>query len=201
MKLSEFFKEYPEYEKIYRVLQRFLPPPEEIQIYSFADAEKHGLGPIKPTAMGFTYRPQNAMYFRIFPPYKIDFAHELIHICKKPEVDLPEEVFAYNLAPLVLLCAEWDMYDLNIFKLFLLSENDIIKILRKHGLNSIEDFYLYVGFIPPTHEFTGYIITRRPGFREIDIVVTFITTLIDEAEYYETARKILQDLLLTYCQE
>ena len=136
------------YEKIYRILsaEGRLPPPDAIYLLDKADVEAH------EHVLGFAVREKNYIYFRDIPPNPITFAHELIHLCTKGS-DTDEEVYAYNLAHLIVMLAEKNVIPVrNPLALFeSVTLNDILVALSEaygYRFRDIAEYFQLVGVIP-----------------------------------------------------
>jgi len=199
MNLVEFVEKYPHLKPIYNILKPYLMAnPENIEIYHLSELPKFGFEP-RDTVMACALQP-NKLFFRDIPPSEYDFAHELIHLCIKPD-DVHEEIYGYNLAPIILFAVkEEGLENIDPFKLFELTEQEINNILRKYGFKDIDDFYRVQGVIPYTHELKeteqGLEFVRRPEYTEKDHVITFIAELSGGIQYFDICRKILKDILL-----
>jgi len=196
MNLEGLLEKHPELRRIYNVLKTFLPPPNKIQVFHLSELEGFGFR-VRATVMACAL-PPDKLFFREIPPDPHTFAHELIHLCKKLQIT-HEEVYGYNLASVVLFCAEEGIYDVNIFKLFELSEEQVNKVLQRYGFDTIEDYYEVVGVIPYTHELKatseGLKLVKNPRYSERDVVIAFVTELSAGLPYFEHCRKILRDLI------
>jgi len=149
MNLKELLNKHPHLKPIYQVLKPFLPPANEIKVYYLSELPKFGFTS-SDTVIACAL-PPDKLFFREIPPSEYDLAHELIHLCRKYQI-AHEEVYGYNLAPVVLFCAKEKLFNVNVFKLFELTEDQINSVLQKYGYESIEDFYTQQGVIPTTHK-------------------------------------------------
>ena len=197
MKLLDFIEKYPQLKPIYEILKEYLMAnPENIMVYPIEKMRDFGYEP-KDNAYGSAL-PPDKLFFREIPPHPNTFAHELIHLCIKPP-DIPEEVYGYNLAGVIVFMAENNIKNVNPFKLFHLTEKDIIDVLKKHGFNSIEDYYLVIGVLPPTHELhpteKGLELKRDPRYTTRDIILMFLAEIIGGLPYFEICRTLLKELL------
>jgi len=199
MKLSEFLAKYPELSGVYQVLKPYLP--SEVEVYSISELEKHGYR-AKSTVMGVALKP-NKVFFRYIPPSPVTFAHELIHLCKRKAEDVSEEVYGYNFAELIVFMAD-EGIKANPFDLVRLSENQVNAVLREFGYKDIDEYYHIYGIIPLTHDLRfiegkGLEVIRRKGVSERDIVLWFLTELVDGLPYDSMCGRILRKLLEKYC--
>jgi len=200
------------YEKIYDIvaMEGRLPPPNEIVIIDKPPVE------FPDTVAGSADIDAKLIWFREEPPHPVVFAHELIHIADK-KVDREkrlrlEEVFASNLAELVVLLAELNIKPpTSLLRLFEdISLKDIADSMRKHlklqgsDREIIEQYCELTGTIPPILEKVaienGNIISYRARIKDDipDEVVArmTITILIDGAELSAFKElEILLDLL------
>lgn len=203
MRLSEFVRKYPEFKPYVDFLSEFLErSPNEIEVYWLREIERFGYA-LSERMLGSALRPDK-LFFREIPPSIHTFIHELIHLCRKPE-DVLEEVYAYNLANLVMFCVKNNV-KCNPFKLFVLRIEDIERVLRKYGISSIEEYYTLTGIIP-----VGYALVERgdatwvaPGEEllkspdyERRVVEIFVTELVAGIPFYaenSLEMRILLDL-------
>jgi hypothetical protein len=189
------------YEKVYRILsaEGRLPPPDAIYLLERADVEAHEF------VLGFAVREKNYIYFRDIPPDPITFAHELIHLCTKSS-DTDEEVYAYNLAQLVVMLAEKNVVPkrnpLALFESVTLS--DVLATLSKtYGcqFRDIAEYFQLIGVIP------AFIIVEEdsdgrtrmkvdPRYSEREVVAMTIINLIGGAPFDDSAFAALLCLLL-----
>ncbi|MEM2197290.1 MAG: hypothetical protein QW290_09445 [Sulfolobales archaeon] len=206
MKLSEFIEKYPGYKPYVEFLKNFFEKPvDEIYVYSFGEAAELGYV-AGENVMGFA-DPPDKVFFREMPPPLHTFIHELIHLCRKPPI-VGEEVYAYNLVNLVIFCVEKGI-KCNPFALFTLTVNDIERVLRKYGVQSIEEYYLVFGIMPFDYvidfDEEGKIVRIKPSgdlirdsHYERRVVEVFVTELIAGIPYYtdeSLEAKILLDLI------
>ena len=189
------------YEKIYRILsaENRLPPPDAIYLLEKADAEG-----VHERVLGFAIRESNCVYFRDVPPDPVTLAHELIHLCAKGS-DTDEEVYAYNLAQLVVMLAERNVVPkrspLALFESVTL--NDVLAALSEaygYGFRDIAEYFQFVGVIP------AFIIMEEtsdgrtllkvdPRYSEREIAAMTITSLIGGAPFDDFAFTALLRLL------
>jgi hypothetical protein len=188
------------YEKIYRILsaEGRLPPPDAIYLLEKADVEAHEF------VLGFAVREKNYIYFRDIPPDPITFAHELIHLCTKSS-DTDEEVYAYNLAQLVITLAERNVVPkrnpLALFESVTL--NDILTALSETyecQFKDITEYFQLIGVIPAfmTMEEASdgrALLKADPRYSEKEIAVMAIISLIGGAPFDDFAFAALLRLL------
>ena len=200
------------YEKIYDIvaMENRLPPPNEIMVSDKPPVE------FPDTVAGSADIDAKLIWFREEPPHPVVFAHELIHIADKKisrEKRLRlEEVFASNLAELVVLLAELNIKPpTSLLRLFEdVGLKYIADSMRKHlklqgsDREIIEQYCELTGTIPPILEKVaienGNIISYRARIKDDipDEVVArmTITILIDGAELSAFKElEILLDLL------
>ncbi|MEM4501468.1 MAG: hypothetical protein QW512_04995 [Thermofilaceae archaeon] len=205
MKLSEFVVVFPEYRPYVEFLRKFMKkPPEEVEVYSFREALELEYA-VDGRALGFALPPAR-VFFRDIPPPVPVFIHELVHLCEKPPV-VHEEVYAGNLVNLVVFCVEREVR-CDPFALFTLKIEDVEGVLRKYGIQSIEEYYLIFGVIPFEYvvEFDseGRIVGVKPGevlLRSLDyerrVVEVFVTMLVSGIPFYaegSVEERVLLDL-------
>ncbi len=190
MRLSKFLDYYPEFRKYYEVLKDHLPPLESIFVGGFAELEREGIIP-RPMVFGYTIKP-NKLFFRFLPPSKSVFIHELIHLCDKG--GKYEELYAYNLIELIKLMAEEGIRG-NPFRLFDLSIDEIEAVLKEFGFDSIEEFHIAQGLIPPIYEIEAGKLKRAEWATDKEIVVVFISELVAGFKYFRPMREILLKIL------
>jgi hypothetical protein len=189
------------YEKIYRILsaENRLPPPDAILLLERVDVEG-----VHERILGFAIREKNCIYFRDIPPDPITFAHELIHLCTKSS-DTDEEVYAYNLAQLVVMLAEKNVVPkrnpLALFESVALS--DVLATLSEtYGcqFRDIAEYFQLIGVIP------AFIIVEEdsdgrtrmkvdPRYSEKEVVAMTIISLIGGAPFDDSAFAALLRLL------
>jgi hypothetical protein len=188
------------YEKIYRILsaEGRLPPPDAIYLLEKADVEAHEF------VLGFAVREKNYIYFRDVPPDPVTFAHELIHLCTKSS-DTDEEVYAYNLAQLVVMLAEKNITPmrnpLTLFESVILS--DILTALSEaygYQFRDITEYFQLIGVIPAfmtVEEGPGgrTLLKADPRYSEKEIAVMTIISLIGGAPFDDSAFAALLRLL------
>ncbi|MEM4029857.1 MAG: hypothetical protein QXO02_08190 [Thermofilaceae archaeon] len=120
-------------------LARFLPVPvDHVEVHVFEGGDE--------SVLAFAVKPDK-LYFRSLPPQPHVLVHELIHLCEKP-APLDEEVYAWDLTDLVMLLAE-EGVRCNPFSLFALTMDDVLAVLKRHGIGSISEYYRLVGIVPP----------------------------------------------------
>ncbi|MEM1830532.1 MAG: hypothetical protein QXJ97_03250 [Desulfurococcaceae archaeon] len=206
MKLSEFVEKYPGYKPYVELLRDFMmESPEKIDVHTFSEAIELGYT-VGENVLGFAV-PPDKVFFREIPPELHTFIHELIHLCRKPPI-VHEEMYAYNLINLIIFCVE-KRIKCKPFALFTLTVNDIERVLRKYGIQSIEEYYLLLGIIPFDYvvEFDseGRMIGVKPSEAllrnprsERRVVEVFVTELISGIPYYTDDSlevRILLDLI------
>jgi hypothetical protein len=188
------------YEKIYRILstEDRLPPPDAIYLLEKADVEVH------ERVLGFAVRESNCVYFRDVPPDPATFAHELIHLSIKHS-DTDEEVYAYNLAQLVVMLAERNAVSkrnpLTLFESVALS--DVLKALSEaygYHFRDVTEYFQFVGVIPAfitvEEGLNGRTLMKvDPRYSEKEITVMTIISLIGGAPFDDAALAALLRLL------
>jgi|GEM_PF-5901263 len=175
MKLDEFLETAPSsYRKVYEVLKPRLPEGIEVRPL-----------PANERVLGCAFREKGVVMFSQIPPSLVTFTHELIHLCKKPSDDLSEEIWGYNLTPIVLFMVEEGLEG-DPFRLFLLSKREINEVLEREIGVDIEGFYKVLGIIP----FLG---EKAPSER--DEVVVFFGEISGGLAYFPICRKILKALI------
>jgi len=188
------------YEKIYRILsaENRLPPPEAIYLLEKTDVEVH------ERVLGFAIREKNCIYFRDVPPDPVTFAHELIHLCTKSS-ETDEEVYAYNLAQLVVMLAERNVVPkrspLALFET--VTMNDVLTALSEaygYRFRDIKEYFQFIGVIPAfitiEESLDGRALMKvDPRYSEKDIVVMTIISLIGGAPFDDSALATLLRLL------
>ncbi len=192
------------YEKIYRILsaENRLPPPDAIHLLERADVEG-----VHERVLGFAVRESNRIYFRDVPPDPVTFAHELIHLCTKSS-DTDEEVYAYNLAQLVVTLAERNVVPkrnpLALFESVTLS--DVLATLSEaygYQFRDIAEYFQLIGVIPAfmiaEEDSDGRTLMKvDPRYSEKEIVTMTIISLIGGAPFDDSAFAALLRLLLDH---
>ncbi len=189
------------YEKIYRILsaENRLPPPDAIHLLERADVEG-----VHERVLGFAVRESNCIYFRDVPPDPVTFAHELIHLCTKSS-DTDEEVYAYNLAQLVVTLAERNVVPkrnpLALFESVTLS--DVLAALSEaYGcqFRDVAEYFQLIGVIPAfmiaEEDSNGRTLMKvDPRYSEKEIVAMTIISLIGGVPFDDSAFAALLRLL------
>jgi hypothetical protein len=189
------------YKKIYRILsaEGRLPPPDAIHLLERVDVEG-----VHERVLGFAIREKNCIYFRDVPPDPVTFAHELIHLCMKSS-DTDEEVYAYNLAQLVVMLAERKIVPkrnpLVLFESVTL--NDILVALSEaygYQFRDIAEYFQLIGVIPAFMIVEmapdGRVLMKvDPRYSEKEIAVMMIINLIGGAPFDDSALAALLRLL------
>jgi hypothetical protein len=189
------------YEKIYRILsaEDRLPPPDAILLLERVDVEC-----VHERVLGFAIREKNCIYFRDIPPDPITFAHELIHLCTKSS-DTDEEVYAYNLAQLVVMLAEKNVVPkrnpLALFESVTLS--DVLATLSEaygYQFRDMAEYFQLIGVIPAfmivEEDSDGRALMKvDPRYSEKEIVAMTIINLIGGAPFDDSAFAALLRLL------
>lgn len=193
MKLSELLEKYPHLRAVYDVLEPHLPAKaDEIEVYGLDELRRFGAEP-RDTVIAAAIKP-NRLFFRFMPPDPYTFAHELIHLCEKEDI-VHEEVYAYNLAELVVLMSE-SCVKANPLKLFNLDLETLNAAFRELGFADWIDFFVFQGIIPgilDLNEEGKWIV--REGVTERDIVVHAVTELVAGAWHFPSHRRVLLRLL------
>ena len=197
------------YRKIYDIIamEGRLPPPNEILVSGEPPLEFPG------TVAGSADIDNRLVWFREEPPHPVVFAHELIHIADKnvnrERRSRLEEVYASNLADLVVLLADLDIKPpSNPLRLFEdIGLEDVANAMRRHlklvgsDREVIEQYCELTGVIPPIAEMgyrvkvgddiPGEVITRAivsmliaaavslPAFKELEILLGLLKRLAD----------------------
>jgi len=201
-KLTEvnWFKD--EYVKVYDIInvENRMPPLDEIYVLDDYDVKELRIIP-RDTVMAFALPScdvkEQYAWFRYEPPDLNVFAHEMIHLAKKYK-QLDDEVYAYNLAPLVTILAERNIVPKhNVLRLFEdLNLNILTRKIREYfNVNDIEELFLALGVVPSFATFNDGTITIRKGYMEDDIVIGTITELIAAAEYNDHIFNFIHDIV------
>jgi hypothetical protein len=175
------------YEKIYRILsvENRLPPPEAIRILTDVEG-------VHEHVLGFALKESYCIYFRDVPPDPLTFAHELIHLCVKFS-DTDEEIYAYNLAQLVVMLAERNVVPkrnpLALFESVTL--NDVLMALSEaygYHFRDIAEYFQFVGVIPAFMTVEEgpegrTLLKADPRYSEREIAVMTIISLIGGAPF------------------
>jgi len=201
-KLTEvnWFKD--EYVKVYDIVnvENRMPPLDKIYVLDDYDVKSLRIIP-RDTVMAFALPScdvkEQYAWFRYEPPDLNVFAHEMIHLAKKYK-QLDDEVYAYNLAPLVTILVERNIVPKhNVLRLFEdLNLNILSRKIREYfNVNDIEELFLALGVVPSFATFNDGTITIRKGYMEDDIVIGTITELIAAAEYNDHIFNFIHDIV------
>jgi len=189
-KLTEINWFIDEYLRVYEIVnvENRMPPLDEIYVLNDYDVESLQIIP-RDTVMAFALPSRDTerqyVWFRHEPPGLNTFAHEMIHLAKKNK-QLNDEVYAYNLAPLVAILAERNIIPKrNVLRLLEDLNLSVLskKIAQYFHVNSIEELFLTLGVVPYFITIKDGVATIRKGYTEDDITIGTITELIAAAQY------------------
>jgi len=201
-KLTEinWFKD--EYVKVYNIVnvENRMPPLDEIYVLDDYDVKSLKIIP-RGTVMAFALSSHDTekqyVWFRYEPPSLNVFAHEMIHLAKKYK-RLDDEVYAYNLAPLVTILAERNITpEHNVLRLLEDLNLNVLsrKITQYFHVNNIEELFLTLGVVPYFTTFENGTITIRKEYTEDDVMIGTITELIAAAEYNDFILNFILQIL------
>jgi len=187
------------YKKIYNVLsvENMLPDPCEITILDPGDVE------VDERVMALAWWNDKTIWFRHQPPDPVTFAHELIHLIDAKIREI-EEVYSYNLARLaVVLALENIVPKTNIVRLFDVSEDDILRALRKVyriEFNGLEEYFKFIGVIPlfirlEWSENGSIMFVRKEEYSSRDVIINTVTELASGAEFDRFMLDVILELL------
>jgi hypothetical protein len=191
-----------EYIKVYNILniENRMPSLSKIYVLDDCDVESMQILP-RDTVMAFALPSRDTekqyIWFRYEPPELMIFAHEMIHLSKKHK-RLNDEIYAYNLAPLVTILAERNIIPKhNVLRLFEdINLNDLNKkIIQYFHVSGIEELFLSLGVVPHFIVLNDGRISIRKGYMEDDIVIETIAELIAAAEYDDFILNFILQLL------
>jgi len=192
-----------EYVKVYDIInvENRMPPLDKIYVLDDYDVKSLRIKP-RDTVMAFTLpsrdvKDKQYAWFRYEPPDLNVFAHEMIHLAKKYK-QLDDEIYAYNLAPLVTILVERNIVPKhNVLRLFEdLNLNVLSKKIKQYfRVNSIEELFLTLGVVPSFATFNDGTITILKEYTEDDIMIGTITELIAAAEYNDYILKFILDIV------
>ena len=191
-----------EYVKAYDIIniENRMPPLDKIYVLDDYDVKSLRIIP-RDTVMAFALPSNNNekqyVWFRYEPPDLSVFVHEMIHLAKKYK-QLDDEIYAYNLTPLVTILVERNIVPKhNVLRLFEdLNLNVLSKKIKQYfHVNSIEELFLTLGVVPFFTTFNDGTITILKGYTEDDIMVGTITELIAAAEYNDYILKFILDIV------
>jgi len=201
-KLTEINWFNDEYLRVYEIVnvENRMPPLDEIYVLDDYDVESLQIIP-RDTVMAFALPSRNTerqyVWFRYEPPGLSTFAHEMIHLAKKFK-ELNDEVYAYNLAPLVTILAERNIIPKrNVLRLFEDLNLNVLskKITQYFHVNSIEELFLALGVVPYFTTLNDGKVTIRKGYTEDDIVIGTMTELIAAARYDDSIFNFILQML------
>ena len=177
-----------EYVKAYDIVnvENRMPPLDEIYVLDDYDVKELQIIP-RDTVMGFAFHDNGKHYvwFRHEPPGLSVFAHEMIHLAKKHK-QLDDEVYAYDLTPLVTILVERNIVPKrNVLRLFEDLNLDVLsrEIKQCFHVNDIEAFLSILGVIPSFATFTNGTIAIQEEYTEDEVMIGTLMELIDAAEY------------------
>jgi len=191
-----------EYVKAYDIIniENRMPPLDKIYVLDDYDVKSLRIIP-RDTVMAFALPSNNNekqyVWFRYEPPDLSVFVHEMIHLAKKYK-QLDDEIYAYNLTPLVTILVERNIVPKhNVLRLFEdLNLNVLSKKIKQYfHVNSIEELFLTLGVVPFFTTFNDGTITILKGYTEDDIMIGTITELIAAAEYNDYILKFILDIV------
>jgi hypothetical protein len=192
------------YVKIYEILalDDRLPSPDNIYLLDDKDVDVQHIPEI---TLAFALQDKKYIWFREKPPSPITFTHELIHLCKKKDDKIWEEVYGYNLASFVVLLAQNDIKPRkNPLILFeSVSLDHLLEALRQvyhYPFRDICEYFYFIGVIPIFIElketFNGKLILKiDQKYDEKSVVIASISELASGAYYDELMLNTLLKLL------
>ena len=201
-KLTEISWFKNEYVKAYDIIniENRMPPLDKIYVLDDYDVKSLRIIP-RDTVMAFALPSNNNekqyVWFRYEPPDLSVFVHEMIHLAKKYK-QLDDEIYAYNLTPLVTILVERNIVPKhNVLRLFEdLNLNVLSKKIKQYfRVNSIEELFLTLGVVPFFATFNDGTITILKGYTEDDIMIGTMTELIAAAEYNDYILKFVLDIV------
>jgi len=191
-----------EYVKVYNIIniENRMPPLDEIYVLDDYDVKSLQIIP-RDTVMAFALPSHDIerqyVWFRYEPPSLNEFAHEMIHLATKYK-RLNDEVYAYNLSPLVTILAERNIIPKhNVLRLLEDLNLNVLsrKITQYFHVNNIEELFLTLGVVPYFTTFENGTITIRKEYTENDIMIGTITELIAAAEYNDHILKFILNIV------
>jgi len=201
-KLAEISWFKDEYVKAYDIvnIENRMPPSDKIYVLDDYDVKTLRIKP-RDTVMAFALssngNENQYVWFRYEPPDLDIFVHEMIHLAKKYK-RLDEEVYAYNLTPLVTILVERNIVPKhNVLRLFEdLNLNVLSKKIKQYfRVNSIEELFLTLGVIPFFATFNNGTITILKKYTEDDVMIGTMTELIAAAEYNDYILNFILQIL------
>jgi len=192
-----------EYVRAYDIvnIENRMPPLDKIYVFDDYDVKALRIKP-RDTVMAFALHSNNDnekqyVWFRFEPPDLSVFVHEMIHLAKKYK-QLDEEVYAYNLTPLVTILVERNIVPKhNVLRLFEdLNLNVLSKKIKQYfRVNNIEELFLTLGVVPFFATFNDGTITIRKEYTGDDIMIGRMTELIAAAEYNDFILNFIIDIV------
>jgi hypothetical protein len=197
----DWFNEDVMYRRIYDVLntENMLPDPCDITILPPEPPPPEA----RENVYGMCWPLERKIWFRLWPPPYVDYAHELIHLIPGKDVEL-EEMYAYNLSTFVVELAKRNVKPpANPVRLFDIdSTNVIMEAIREvynYAFKDLADFFMWIGVIPsflkPKTTMDGFALELDPAYNEKTIVLMTISEFAAGCEYDEMQFRVLLRLL------
>ncbi len=157
----------------------------------------------RASTMGLCWVAERKIWFRLWPPPYVDFAHELIHLIPNKDVEI-EEMYAYNLSEFVMELARRDIKPpVNPVRLFSISSIDLIleaiREVYNYPFKDLADFFTWIGVVPPFLKprvgTDGFVLELDPTYDARTIILTTISEFAAGCVYDELMFKVLLRLL------
>jgi hypothetical protein len=201
-KLTEVSWFKNEYVKAYDIIniENRMPPLDKIYVLDDYDVKTLRIKP-RDTVMAFALLSNDNgnqyVWFRYEPPDLSVFVHEMIHLAKKYK-QLDEEIYAYNLTPLVTILVERNIVPKhNVLRLLEDLNLNVLsrKITQYFHTNSIEELFSTLGVVPYFTTFENGTITIRKEYTENDVMIGTMMELIAAAEYNDYILNFILDIV------
>jgi hypothetical protein len=195
-----WFNEDEMYRRIYNVLntENMLPDPCGITILPPEPPPE-----ARASTYGLCWVAERKIWFRLWPPPYVDFAHELIHLIPNKDVEI-EEMYAYNLSEFVVELARRGVEPpVNPVRLFSINSVDLIlesiREVYNYPFRDLADFFTWIGVVPPflkpRASTDGFTLELDPSYDTRTIILTTISEFAAGCAYDELMFKVLLRLL------
>ncbi len=196
-----WFNEDEMYRRIYDVLntEGTLPNPCDITILPPEPPPPE----TRASTMGLCWVAERKIWFRLWPPPYVDFAHELIHLIPNKDVEI-EEMYAYNLSEFIVELAKRGVKPpVNPVRLFDINNTDVImetiREVYNYPFRDLADFFAWIGVVPPflkpRASTDGFVLELDPSYDARAIILMTISEFAAGCAYDELQFKVLLRLL------
>jgi hypothetical protein len=197
----DWFNDDVMYRRIYDVLntEGTLPNPCDIVILPPEPPPPEA----RALTMGLCWVVERKIWFRLWPPPYVDFAHELIHLVPNKDVGI-EEMYAYNLSEFIVELARRGVKPpVNPVRLFDINNTDVImeaiREVYNYPFRDFADFFTWIGVVPPFLKpragADGFVLEPDPTYDTRAIILMTISEFTAGCSYDELQFKVLLRLL------